>query len=448
MTTPVVLVHGWGGSFESTWQRSGFTELLRDAGRPVIGVDLLGHGSAPKPHDPEAYADLGARVLDAMPDEPVDAVGFSLGRDDAAAHRDGATSPLPQVGAGRRRPQPVRARRRRGTAHHRRTRGPRDADDNIRQLFANYGNSRATTWSRSRLSCVAPAGSPLTPELLAAATCPRSSSSATRTSPGRANRSPRPPPRDAEGAAQRRPLRDARVVRLHRRARSSSSTPSLHDRRLQVGTSIDRALEVLGNGGLVAIPTETVYGLAADAVQRRRGASDLRAKGRPADHPLIVHVAAAEQLPEWAATRPAGRWRCWPRPAGRGRSRCSCRKPRTSCRGHRRARHRRYPCAGAPDHHRTADPLRRRRWQRQSANRFGKVSPTTAQHVAPTSATDGRLHPRRRRLPRRVWRARSSTARSRPPQMLRPGRHHRRAGGGAAGRRAGPRLPAPAVPQG
>ncbi len=79
MTTPVVLVHGWGGSFESTWQRSGFTELLRDAGRPVIGIDLLGHGHAPKPHEPEAYADLTLRVLDAMPDEPVDAVGFSLG---------------------------------------------------------------------------------------------------------------------------------------------------------------------------------------------------------------------------------------------------------------------------------------------------------------------------------------------------------------------------------
>lgn len=79
MTSPVVLVHGWGGSFESTWQRSGFTELLRDAGKPVIGIDLLGHGTAPKPHDPEAYADLTARVLAAMPAEPIDAVGFSLG---------------------------------------------------------------------------------------------------------------------------------------------------------------------------------------------------------------------------------------------------------------------------------------------------------------------------------------------------------------------------------
>ena len=79
MTAPVVLVHGWGGSFESTWQRSGFTELLRDAGREVIGIDLLGHGTAPKPHEPEAYDDLGARVLEALPDSPVDAIGFSLG---------------------------------------------------------------------------------------------------------------------------------------------------------------------------------------------------------------------------------------------------------------------------------------------------------------------------------------------------------------------------------
>ena len=79
MAPPVVLVHGWGGSFASTWQRSGFTELIADLGRSVIGVDLLGHGEAPKPHEPEAYADLGARIIEHLPDEPVDAVGFSLG---------------------------------------------------------------------------------------------------------------------------------------------------------------------------------------------------------------------------------------------------------------------------------------------------------------------------------------------------------------------------------
>ncbi|MAT04200.1 MAG: alpha/beta hydrolase [Acidimicrobiaceae bacterium] len=84
-STPVVLVHGWGGSFTTTWERSGFTMLLADANRPVIGVDLLGHGDAPKPHDPEAYGDLAAGVLQAIDDavgpdgDPVDAVGFSLG---------------------------------------------------------------------------------------------------------------------------------------------------------------------------------------------------------------------------------------------------------------------------------------------------------------------------------------------------------------------------------
>lgn len=77
--SPVVLVHGWGGSFEATWQRSGFSALLEDAGCTVIGVDLLGHGMAPKPHDPDQYADLTVRILESLPDEPVDAVGFSLG---------------------------------------------------------------------------------------------------------------------------------------------------------------------------------------------------------------------------------------------------------------------------------------------------------------------------------------------------------------------------------
>ena len=75
----VVLVHGWGGSFARTWVEPGWTALLEDAGRRAIGVDLLGHGTAPKPHDPAAYADLTSRVVDALPDEPVDAVGFSLG---------------------------------------------------------------------------------------------------------------------------------------------------------------------------------------------------------------------------------------------------------------------------------------------------------------------------------------------------------------------------------
>ncbi|MGA0878757.1 MAG: alpha/beta fold hydrolase [Ilumatobacteraceae bacterium] len=79
MEHPVVLVHGWGGSYVSTWRASGFADLLEDAGRTVVGVDLLGHGTAPKPHDPEAYSDLTSRVLEAAPDSPCDFVGFSLG---------------------------------------------------------------------------------------------------------------------------------------------------------------------------------------------------------------------------------------------------------------------------------------------------------------------------------------------------------------------------------
>jgi len=79
-TEPVVLVHGWGGSFRRTWQEPGWDALLADAGRQVIGVDLLGHGDAPKPHEPDAYRDLTTRVLEAIEGASVvDAIGFSLG---------------------------------------------------------------------------------------------------------------------------------------------------------------------------------------------------------------------------------------------------------------------------------------------------------------------------------------------------------------------------------
>jgi pimeloyl-ACP methyl ester carboxylesterase len=76
---PIVLVHGWAGSFRRTWGDTPLLPLLEDAGREVIGVDLLGHGEAPKPHDPAAYADLTLRVIEALPEGPVCAVGFSMG---------------------------------------------------------------------------------------------------------------------------------------------------------------------------------------------------------------------------------------------------------------------------------------------------------------------------------------------------------------------------------
>lgn len=75
----VLLLHGFAASCARTWREPGWFDLLADAGRSVIGVDLLGHGDAPKPHDPAAYDDLEGRVLAELPDEPVDAIGFSLG---------------------------------------------------------------------------------------------------------------------------------------------------------------------------------------------------------------------------------------------------------------------------------------------------------------------------------------------------------------------------------
>jgi pimeloyl-ACP methyl ester carboxylesterase len=77
---PVLLVHGFASSFELNWRQPGWVDLLKEAGREVIGVDLLGHGTNAKPHDPEVYANLEGDVTSALPATGVvDAVGFSLG---------------------------------------------------------------------------------------------------------------------------------------------------------------------------------------------------------------------------------------------------------------------------------------------------------------------------------------------------------------------------------
>lgn len=78
-TQPVALVHGLGSSFEHGWREGGWIDLLGDVGRRVVPVDILGHGNAPAPHDPAAYEHLEQSVADALPDEQVDAIGFSLG---------------------------------------------------------------------------------------------------------------------------------------------------------------------------------------------------------------------------------------------------------------------------------------------------------------------------------------------------------------------------------
>jgi L-threonylcarbamoyladenylate synthase len=65
-------------------------------------------------------------------------------------------------------------------------------------------------------------------------------------------------------------------------------------------SAMDAAARVLVDGGLVAFPTETVYGLGADASNADAVARIYMAKGRPADHPLIVHVASMDGLGDWA----------------------------------------------------------------------------------------------------------------------------------------------------
>ncbi len=77
---PVVLVHGFASSFERNWREPGWVDLLHEEGRPVIGVDLLGHGQAAKPSEPAAYAALEESIVAALPAAgQVDAIGFSLG---------------------------------------------------------------------------------------------------------------------------------------------------------------------------------------------------------------------------------------------------------------------------------------------------------------------------------------------------------------------------------
>jgi L-threonylcarbamoyladenylate synthase len=68
--------------------------------------------------------------------------------------------------------------------------------------------------------------------------------------------------------------------------------------------SIQHAVDLLREGRLVAFPTETVYGLGGDACNSEAVAKIFAAKGRPADHPVIVHIAEASQMQDWAADVP------------------------------------------------------------------------------------------------------------------------------------------------
>ena len=67
---------------------------------------------------------------------------------------------------------------------------------------------------------------------------------------------------------------------------------------------ISNAAQTLKDGALVAFPTETVYGLGADATSAKAVARIYEVKGRPADHPLIVHIASIDSIGDWAIDIP------------------------------------------------------------------------------------------------------------------------------------------------
>ena len=159
-----------------------------------------------------------------------------------------------------------------------------------------------------------------------------------------------------------------------------------------VTTDVERAATAITGGGLVAIPTETVYGLAADATDPTAVARIFEVKGRPADHPLIVHLASVDQLGTWAAEVPAAARllveAAWPGPL-------TVIVPRAV--GVLDAVTGGHPTVGlrVPAHGMTLELLERVGvgLAAPSANRFGAVSPTTAHHVLRDLGE--RLDPRR-----------------------------------------------------
>ena len=81
---------------------------------------------------------------------------------------------------------------------------------------------------------------------------------------------------------------------------------------------IDRAAAILKDGGLVGIPTETVYGLGANGLNPEAVANIFKAKGRPQDNPLILHIPSADWLERYCQDIPEAAYELanqfWPGP--------------------------------------------------------------------------------------------------------------------------------------
>lgn len=155
----------------------------------------------------------------------------------------------------------------------------------------------------------------------------------------------------------------------------------MNSRRAPIGVDVDQAVRVLRAGGLVGLPTETVYGLAAAIDHEDACRRIFVVKGRPTDHPLIVHVAdidAARGLSsDWPDTAEALGTEFWPGPLTLVVN-ASAAIPTVVTGG------RPTVAIRVPAHPLAQEVLRRlgSPVAAPSANRFGKVSPTSAAHVA------------------------------------------------------------------
>lgn len=152
-----------------------------------------------------------------------------------------------------------------------------------------------------------------------------------------------------------------------------------------ITNDIVQAVTALAAGKLCAIPTETVYGLAANALDETAVARVFAAKERPADHPLIVHVASASDVSEWITELP--QWAIdlttavWPGPL-------TIVGLRTALASNSVTGNQDTVAVRVPSHPIAQELLQQLKAQgvkgvvAPSANRFGHVSPTSAAHVS------------------------------------------------------------------
>ncbi len=147
---------------------------------------------------------------------------------------------------------------------------------------------------------------------------------------------------------------------------------------------LQKAIKILDDGGLVGIPTETVYGLAADAENQEAVQSIYKAKNRPSNHPLIVHLANAKAIPRWASDFNEDAKKLtdtfWPGPLTIILKKSDVAKDFVTGGQDTVA----LRCPSHPIAHRLLEIFDRGQGKglaAPSANSFGRISPSTAQHV-------------------------------------------------------------------